>query len=551
MTLAALASPPGPGLRRLLRRADPVTVPAQDRDDLVADYLPRLRRHVPVLSSDGSVALPEEPEPRLVLGVTWVAADEVKAAWTWRYRIGAADRVYALEETRGLRTVRRPEAEQAILDQLTLDDEQAYHLCRAHLRELGLEGSVTFRDTHAILFAEELLPGLRERVEVEEIGRQPDYREVEGTPVIHFATREASARDEGRTDWLDLEVEVSVDGTHLGLVQVLEALTKGMDRVILRNGVHVRIDRPEFARLAELVEAAAELRDQPAESVRLSHQDLHLWDELAEVGLVDEQAARWVQAAQALRSLESLPEVEPVGLKAELRSYQRDGFRWLAYLWQTGLGGILADDMGLGKTLQTLALVAYARELGAAPFLVVAPTSVVGTWAHEAAQFTPGLDVRVVTESQSRRGESVASLAAERRPRRHVVHAVPAGAGRLRPAVVGRAGARRGAVGQEPPRQDPSGGTTARRALPARADRHADGEPADGAVVAALDRGARASTRGRSASPRRSPSLSSDSGTATCSNASGSASGRSCCAAPRTWSRPTCRPSRSRSSRCR
>ena len=41
---------------------------------------------------------------------------------------------------------------------------------------------------------------------------------------------------------------------------------------------------------------------------------------------------------------------------------------------------------------------------------MVAPTSVVSTWAHEAATFTPGLDVRVVTESQARRGTSVAEL---------------------------------------------------------------------------------------------------------------------------------------------
>ena len=130
------------------------------------------------------------------------------------------------------------------------------------------------------------------------------------------------------------------------------------------------------------------------------------------MGVVDAQAAQWVRAAQTLRSLDALPEVQPVGLKAELRSYQLDGFRWLAYLWESGLGGILADDMGLGKTLQTLALVAHARESGAAPFLVIAPTSVVGLWASEAAAFTPGLDVRVVTESHARRGETVGSLAA-------------------------------------------------------------------------------------------------------------------------------------------
>jgi SNF2 family DNA or RNA helicase len=100
-------------------------------------------------------------------------------------------------------------------------------------------------------------------------------------------------------------------------------------------------------------------------------------------------------------------------LKAELRPYQLQGFRWLAYLWQCRLGGILADDMGLGKTLQTLALVAHAREGGAAPFLVVAPTSVVGTWAGEAATFTPGLVVRTITESQARRGTSIDEEAAD------------------------------------------------------------------------------------------------------------------------------------------
>ena len=103
--------------------------------------------------------VPEPAEPRLVLGVTWVAADEVRVAWTWRYRVGGDDRVYALSETRGMRGVRRPDAEQALLEALVLDDEQAYHLCRAHDRGLGLEDSRTLRDSHAILFAEELLPG--------------------------------------------------------------------------------------------------------------------------------------------------------------------------------------------------------------------------------------------------------------------------------------------------------------------------------------------------------------------------------------------------------
>ncbi len=416
VALAPLAKPAGPEVRRLLGLSEELVVPAADRADLVAEYLPRLQRHVPVTSSDGSVAVPEPAEPRLCLTVEWKAVDEVAIAWSWHYRVGEDDRVYRLDETRGVRGVRRPEREQELLAELdrSLTEEQKVRLHGGYVRGDGLVAEMVFHDITAIAFAEDVLPGIEASglVEVEEIGARPDYREAQGAPVIRFA-EPASAEGEpgeGRTDWLDLEVVISVDGQFIALAHLLEALTRGLPRIIMKSGVHISTDHPEFQRLAELVDAAGELHDQPRDGVRVNHHDLGLWDELAEVGIVDAQADQWVRAAQALRGLESLPEVEPVGVKAELRHYQRDGFRWLAFLWESGLGGILADDMGLGKTLQTLALIAHARERGAGPFLVVAPTSVVSTWAHEAATFTPGLVVEAVTESHSRRGTSIASL---------------------------------------------------------------------------------------------------------------------------------------------
>ena len=71
--------------------------------------------------------------------------------------------------------------------------------------------------------------------------------------------------------------------------------------------------------------------------------------------------------------------------------------------------------MGLGKTLQTLALLERAREAGeldGTPVLVVAPASVVGTWADEAAKFAPGLNVAVITATGKRRGDTVAAAVA-------------------------------------------------------------------------------------------------------------------------------------------
>jgi superfamily II DNA or RNA helicase len=90
--------------------------------------------------------------------------------------------------------------------------------------------------------------------------------------------------------------------------------------------------------------------------------------------------------------LEEMPPARvPADLAAELRPYQRDGVRWLQFLAQAGLGGILADDMGLGKTIQALVAVDGAD----GPILVVAPTSVLRNWALEIQRFLPGRTVCV------------------------------------------------------------------------------------------------------------------------------------------------------------
>ncbi len=405
VTVAPLASPAGPAVRRLLAAGESIVVPSKAGAELVGEYLPRLQRHLEVLSSDGSVTVVPRPRPRLVLTVGWRAVDEVHVAWQFRYRVGQDDRSYLVEDPRGFRGVRDRAEEEALLGAVALTDEQRYRLCTPGGR---LIAEHTLRDGGAIGLAD-ILPRLEDSAgfELDETGVRPTFREALSAPEIRFASRGTTVAD--RPDWLDLEVVVSVEGQFLGLAQLLEALTLGRELIVMRNGVHVRLDRPEFAQLAELVAAAAELVEQPRDGVVVHRADLGLWDELADLGIVDAQAGQWVRSAQALRDLVSLPEVKPLGVSATMRPYQSQGLDWLAFLWESELGGILADDMGLGKTLQTLALVAHARAAGSAPFLVVAPTSVVSTWAHEAAAFTPGLHVRTVTESHARRGTSIAA----------------------------------------------------------------------------------------------------------------------------------------------
>jgi superfamily II DNA or RNA helicase len=106
--------------------------------------------------------------------------------------------------------------------------------------------------------------------------------------------------------------------------------------------------------------------------------------------------------AERLEGVQDLPDaVIPKSLQATLRPYQVYGLRWLRFLSQTELAGILADDMGLGKTVQVLAHILAQREaapkgknvLRKAPVLVIAPTSVLPNWRAEIARFTPTLKV--------------------------------------------------------------------------------------------------------------------------------------------------------------
>jgi superfamily II DNA or RNA helicase len=109
---------------------------------------------------------------------------------------------------------------------------------------------------------------------------------------------------------------------------------------------------------------------------------------------------RWAERLTRLDQAAALQPELPRTLQAQLRSYQFDGYVWMARLAHAGLGACLADDMGLGKTVQTLALLLHRAEAG--PALVIAPTSVCGNWAAEALRFAPSLRVQVFGDGDRR-----------------------------------------------------------------------------------------------------------------------------------------------------
>lgn len=112
--------------------------------------------------------------------------------------------------------------------------------------------------------------------------------------------------------------------------------------------------------------------------------------------LVDQAPDYLLRNAEEIESLKPRAAADvPEGFQASLRPYQEEGYRWLQFLREQGLGGILADDMGLGKTVQTLCHLLHEKRAGRAdlPILIVAPKSVVPNWEKEIRKFAPSLSV--------------------------------------------------------------------------------------------------------------------------------------------------------------
>lgn len=95
---------------------------------------------------------------------------------------------------------------------------------------------------------------------------------------------------------------------------------------------------------------------------------------------------------EGFNALASQP-VETPMLKAKLRDYQKDGLKWIDYLYSNKMGGCLADDMGLGKTVQTIAMLTRSVKESSKPTMIVMPRSLIFNWQEELKKFAPSLKV--------------------------------------------------------------------------------------------------------------------------------------------------------------
>ncbi|QQQ59156.1 DEAD/DEAH box helicase [Actinomyces sp. HMT 175] len=464
LLLMPLEPRPTEALSRVLRGdGEAITIPAGDVERFETEHLEALTRALPVLSADTSIRMPRPTTLRAALAVHVDTAEHhLSTEWSIRYvgEDGEVRSSHALPDLAAAAEGRVEDrtAGRDIDGETRLAREVLNHLLPLAGRHPALWQPLDLRGMDTARFMTETLPVLREleAFDIEVDDDVPDYREADAAPVITTSVSD----DEDRPDWFSLSVRVHVGQEEIPLALLMAAVAGGEPEVLLESGTWVSIDRPEIEALARLMEEGRELADPQAQGeLRVSALHAGYYEVLESLGVIEQATARWkervgrllerARAAEAAGEPSGGQSVEgndaggtsgrtgegaggapvPEGMRATLRPYQLEGYRWLDFLRQAGLGGILADDMGLGKTVQVLAAVQRLIEQreetqgseptgsgdpgepeGTGPVLVIAPTSVVGSWVEQAERFCPGLRVRAVRRTAAKREETLAQI---------------------------------------------------------------------------------------------------------------------------------------------
>lgn len=203
------------------------------------------------------------------------------------------------------------------------------------------------------------------------------------------------------SSWLDIEFDIS-SVEEEEVQKVMEAIVAEKPFVELQNGQLLDLEDDAFSKTAQALKRLRERITLNDKGFRIkSYHGMELNNQFSYMENIQFQE-EFAKMVKDLKTPEEFPVEVPSRLQADLREYQKIGFRWMKMLSHHHFGGILADDMGLGKTLQTISFLLSEKEdeVLKLPALIVVPTSLIYNWEIECQKFAPQLKVLVVSGSK-------------------------------------------------------------------------------------------------------------------------------------------------------
>ncbi|WP_211746909.1 DEAD/DEAH box helicase [Paenibacillus sp. Marseille-Q4541] len=214
-----------------------------------------------------------------------------------------------------------------------------------------------------------------------------------------------------RTDWLEFTFDIKGIPDD-EIKEVLTSVEARRKYHRLQNGALLPLSSSKFQEMVKLInEMGFRKGDLSRGEGKLpTHRGLSLMDKQSEQLEISEALQQFLVD---LAHPEKMEFPVPSSLHAELRDYQKTGYRWMKMLASYRFGGILADDMGLGKTLQSITFILseipVMRE-HKMPALIVSPASLVYNWHNELKKFAPELRTVIADGSKGERGEAISQM---------------------------------------------------------------------------------------------------------------------------------------------
>jgi len=188
-------------------------------------------------------------------------------------------------------------------------------------------------------------------------------------------------------DWFDVDIEVLVGDTRIGLKDLKKALASKDKYIKLGDGKLAVLPSEWIEKLQRYLRMGKIEK----EGVKISKLRFNAIDELFEGIDNDEVLQEIAEKRRKLQEFSSLTKVSLPKVSAKLRDYQKEGYRWLHFLHEFSWGGILADDMGLGKTLQIITFLRFLKSNKVKNNLIIVPTTLLFNWKVELEKFCPSL----------------------------------------------------------------------------------------------------------------------------------------------------------------
>ncbi len=199
-------------------------------------------------------------------------------------------------------------------------------------------------------------------------------------------------------DFLEGDASLDFEGELVGLFEAITQYNK-QKYVLLSDGTHAVVN-------GEYIKKLQRIFRKKKKGVEISFFDLPFVEELIDEKVAQKTFKKSRKIFEGFNGLAKKRTRLPK-LKATLRPYQKQGFKWLNYLYDNNLGGCLADDMGLGKTLQAIAILAKIYPEAELPTLIVMPRSLLFNWNNEVKKFAPQLTTHTYYGQNRMLGEAL------------------------------------------------------------------------------------------------------------------------------------------------